>query len=83
MKKIGRGVGVRNVCILYVTSPYLWPGVIELITLIAVIFQGSRDNMSIVIVTFKGAPQLNQEAVKKEEELDARIEAKIKGTFLL
>ena len=44
-------------------------------------FQGSRDNMSIVIVTFKGAPQVNQEAMKKEEELDARIEAKIKGNL--
>ena len=36
--------------------------------------------MSIVIVTFRGAPQVNQEAIKQEEELDARIEAKIKGT---
>ena len=35
--------------------------------------------MSIVIVTFKGAPQVNQEAIKREEELDSRIEAKIKG----
>ena len=37
--------------------------------------------MSIVIVTFKGAPQVNQDAVKQEEELDARIEAKIKGNL--
>lgn len=45
------------------------------------LYKGSRDNMSIVIVTFKGAPQVNQDAVKQEEELDARIEAKIKETL--
>lgn len=45
------------------------------------LYKGSRDNMSIVIVTFKGAPQVNQEAIKQEEELDARIEAKIKETL--
>lgn len=45
------------------------------------LYKGSRDNMSIVIVTFKGAPQVSQEALKKEEELDARIEAKIKETL--
>lgn len=35
--------------------------------------------MSIVIVTFQGAPKPSEEAIKKEAELDARIEAKIKG----
>lgn len=45
------------------------------------LYKGSRDNMSIVIVTFRGAPQVNQEAIKQEEELDARIEAKIKETL--
>ena len=37
--------------------------------------------MSIVIVTFRGAPQVNPEAVKKEEELDAKIEEKIKRKY--
>ncbi|KAJ8309589.1 hypothetical protein KUTeg_014463 [Tegillarca granosa] len=39
---------------------------------------GSRDNMSIVIVALKGAPGISEEAVKQEQELDARIEEKIK-----
>jgi len=39
--------------------------------------------MSIEIVTFQGAPKLSEEAIKKEAELDARIEAKIKGTSFL
>jgi len=38
--------------------------------------------MSIVIVAFKGAPTVDAEAVKKEEELDKRIEDKIKGSQL-
>lgn len=41
--------------------------------------QGSRDNMSIEIVTFPGAPTVSEEAVKKEAELDATIEAIVKG----
>lgn len=45
------------------------------------LYKGSRDNMSIVIVTFQGAPKVSDEAVKKEEELDAKIEAKIKETL--
>lgn len=35
--------------------------------------------MSIVIVAFTGAPTVSEEAIKKEQELDNRIEAKIKG----
>ncbi|KAL5008548.1 hypothetical protein ScPMuIL_014129 [Solemya velum] len=42
------------------------------------LYKGSRDNMSIVIVNFPGAPKVSDEAVKKEQELDNRIEAKIK-----
>ena len=37
--------------------------------------------MSIVVVTFQGAPKVSEEAIKKEEELDAKIEAKIKGNI--
>ena len=42
------------------------------------LYKGSRDNMSIVIVAFTGAPTVSEEAIKKEQELDNRIEAKIK-----
>ena len=42
--------------------------------------QGSRDNMSIEIVTFPGAPGVSEEAVKREAEVDARIEILVKGT---
>ncbi|XP_052275154.1 protein phosphatase 1B-like isoform X2 [Dreissena polymorpha] len=45
------------------------------------LYKGSRDNMSIEIVTFQGAPKPSEEAIKKEAELDARIEAKIKETL--
>ena len=41
--------------------------------------QGSRDNMSIVIVALDGAPQVSAEAQKHEAALDTRLEAKIKG----
>jgi len=45
------------------------------------LYKGSRDNMSIVIVTFKGCPQVSQEAIRREAELDERIETKIKETL--
>lgn len=38
--------------------------------------------MSIVIVALKGAPGISEEAVKQEQELDARIEEKIKGLHM-
>jgi len=40
--------------------------------------KGSRDNMSIVIVAFEGAPKVSEEAIQKEQELDALLEEKIK-----
>ncbi|XP_070576459.1 protein phosphatase 1B-like [Ptychodera flava] len=40
--------------------------------------KGSRDNMSIVLVTFNNAPQVSEEARQKEAELDAKLENKIK-----
>ncbi|KAK3093030.1 hypothetical protein FSP39_010248 [Pinctada imbricata] len=43
------------------------------------LYKGSRDNMSIVIVAFEGAPRLSEEAIKQDKELDEKIEAKIKG----
>jgi len=40
--------------------------------------KGSRDNMSIVIVAFEGAPKVSEAAKQKEKELDALLEEKIK-----
>ncbi|VDI49585.1 protein phosphatase 1B [Mytilus galloprovincialis] len=42
------------------------------------LYKGSRDNMSIVIIALTGSPKVSDEAMKKEQELDERIEAKIK-----
>lgn len=41
--------------------------------------QGSRDNMSVVLVCFPGAPKISEEAVKKEEELDKYLETRVEG----
>ena len=43
------------------------------------LMQGSRDNMSIIIVAFEAAPKICDLAKQKEAELDARLENKIKG----
>lgn len=43
--------------------------------------QGSRDNMSIVLVTFPAAPKPSIEAQKKEAELETAIERRIKGSL--
>lgn len=42
------------------------------------LYKGSRDNMSIVLVTFPGAPKPSPEAQKKEAELEVTIERRIK-----
>ncbi|KAG7202896.1 hypothetical protein KM043_010040 [Ampulex compressa] len=42
------------------------------------LYKGSRDNMSIVLVTFPAAPKPNPEAQKKEAELEMAIERRIK-----
>ncbi|CAB0031666.1 unnamed protein product [Trichogramma brassicae] len=42
------------------------------------LYKGSRDNMSIVLITFPGAPKPNPEAKKREAELDMFIERTIK-----
>ncbi|XP_029637683.1 protein phosphatase 1B isoform X3 [Octopus sinensis] len=42
------------------------------------LYKGSRDNMSIVLIAFPGAPKLSDEAIRKERELDTRLENKIK-----
>lgn len=40
--------------------------------------KGSRDNMSIIIVTFPGAPKVTQEEVEKDAICNQKIESKIK-----
>lgn len=35
--------------------------------------------MSVVLVCFPGAPKISEEAVKKEEELDKYLEARVEG----
>ncbi|XP_046413904.1 protein phosphatase 1B isoform X2 [Neodiprion pinetum] len=42
------------------------------------LYKGSRDNMSIVLVTLPGAPKPSAEAQKKEAELEMAIERRIK-----
>ncbi|XP_015120316.1 protein phosphatase 1B isoform X2 [Diachasma alloeum] len=42
------------------------------------LYKGSRDNMSIVLVTFPAAPKPNAEAQRKEAELEKAIERRIK-----
>lgn len=37
------------------------------------LFRGSRDNMSIVLVTFPASPKVSEEAVQKEAELEATL----------
>jgi len=41
--------------------------------------QGSRDNMSVIIVAFDAAPKTCEQAKQRETELDARLETKVKG----
>ncbi|KAK3737911.1 hypothetical protein RRG08_028536 [Elysia crispata] len=43
------------------------------------LIKGSRDNMSIVLIAFEGAPFVSEEAIKRDKELDEKIEAKVKG----
>nr|XP_012777919.1 protein phosphatase 1A isoform X1 [Maylandia zebra] len=41
------------------------------------LYKGSRDNMSVVLVCFPGAPKVSSEAVKREAELDKYLEARV------
>jgi len=41
------------------------------------LYKGSRDNMSIILLTLDAAPTVSQEAIDQEKELDSRLEAKI------
>lgn len=41
--------------------------------------QGSRDNMSIVLVCFPNAPKVSEEAVRKDAELNKYLESRVEG----
>ncbi|KAM9734209.1 putative protein phosphatase, Mg2+/Mn2+ dependent, 1Na (putative) [Menidia menidia] len=41
------------------------------------LYKGSLDNISIIIVCFPGAPQVLQEALQKEAELEQQIDSKV------
>lgn len=43
--------------------------------------QGSKDNMSVVLVTFPGAPKVSPEAQRKDKELKEVLEKKVQGKF--
>lgn len=43
--------------------------------------QGSLDNISIIIVCFPGAPQVSQEALQQEAELEHQIDVKVEGDY--
>uniref|UniRef100_A0A3Q3WFZ6 protein-serine/threonine phosphatase n=1 Tax=Mola mola TaxID=94237 RepID=A0A3Q3WFZ6_MOLML len=43
------------------------------------LYKGSLDNISIIIVCFPGAPQLSQEALQQEAELEQQIDMKVEG----
>jgi hypothetical protein len=45
-------------------------------------FQGSRDNMSVILICFPSAPKVSAEAVKKEAELDKYLESRVEGGSL-
>ncbi|XP_029026621.1 protein phosphatase, Mg2+/Mn2+ dependent, 1Na (putative) isoform X2 [Betta splendens] len=41
------------------------------------LYKGSLDNISIIIVCFPGAPQVSQEALQQEAELEQQIDTKV------
>ncbi|KAK9520891.1 hypothetical protein VZT92_020750 [Zoarces viviparus] len=47
------------------------------------LYKGSLDNMSIIIVCFPGAPQVSQEALQQEAELEKQIDTKVEEIIQL
>lgn len=45
--------------------------------------QGSRDNMSIVIIAFEGAPKVSETALQNEKELDKLLEKRVRGIWCM
>lgn len=43
--------------------------------------QGSRDNMSIVIVALPGAPTLNEQVIQADEACNQRLRAHVQSEF--
>ncbi|XP_077696897.1 putative protein phosphatase 1N [Eretmochelys imbricata] len=43
------------------------------------LYKGSRDNMTCMVVCFRGAPGTSQAALQKERELDAHLESRVAG----
>ncbi|CAM5172833.1 unnamed protein product [Eretmochelys imbricata] len=41
------------------------------------LYKGSRDNMTCMVVCFRGAPGTSQAALQKERELDAHLESRV------
>ncbi|KAF5900585.1 protein phosphatase 1A-like, partial [Clarias magur] len=47
------------------------------------LYKGSLDNMSIIIICFRGAPQVTPEALQREAELEQLIDLKVKDILQL
>ena len=47
------------------------------ITVCKMIFQGSRDNMSIILLVFPAAPKLDEESKKNDEKLNDLLRGNI------
>lgn len=60
---------------------YTYPWNLLIIFLVTFLFQGSRDNMSIVLVTFPAAPKVSEEAVLQETELETFLKQSIIGKY--
>lgn len=45
------------------------------------LFKGSRDNMSVVLIVFPGAPGLDEKLVQELKEIDAYIKDKVKNIY--
>merc|ERR1712080_659536 len=41
--------------------------------------KGSRDNMSVILITFPAAPKVSLEAIEQEKVLDALLKEKVEG----
>ena len=45
----------------------------------ALSLQGSRDNMSIIIIAFPAAPKVSSEAIKADNDLNDLLKQKVTG----
>ncbi|XP_066560203.1 protein phosphatase, Mg2+/Mn2+ dependent, 1Na (putative) isoform X2 [Amia ocellicauda] len=45
------------------------------------LYKGSQDNMSITLVCFPGAPQVSEDAIHREAELEELLESKVADIF--